>query len=477
MITARTERKAQGKALRETTPRGSHGAWQPAAGRPDPLSLLQEQDLGRIQHLVPLKYGRMAGSAFAFLRGSAAVMAADLASTPSSGLNVQLCGDAHLSNFGVFATPERELVFDINDFDETHPGPWEWDLKRLATSAVVAGRANGFGDKFNRKMALVTGRAYVKTIRKMAKMPTLDIWYFHVDADQVQQAFRRSSKAAHKQAKKMIGKARTKTQTQTLEKLTEVIDGRRLIINNPPLLVPLRNLFTEEQRELITREEVEQMWRQYLASLPAERHQLLNRFQITSAALRVGGVGSVGTRCWIMLLEGGHKNDAIILQQKEAGPSVLEPYTAANEYATPAQRVVHGQRLIQAASDTFLGWHKSASSGHHYYWRQLKDMKGSLEVADLDKAGFKTYLQVCAVCLARAHARPGDASAISGYTGKSDVIPQAIADFALAYANQTNRDHQALVEAILSGRIAAGNVAQEPDDDLSHLIPFTPPGS
>ena len=474
MITPRSEHKVQGKALRKSAPRSSHGAWVPAADRADPLTLLQEQDVGRVKHLLPIKYARMAESPFAFLRGSAVVMAADLANTPSSGLEVQLCGDAHLSNFGVFATPERKLVFDINDFDETHPGPWEWDLKRLVASAAVAGRANGFDDKFNRKMALTTGRTYAETMRRMAKMATLDIWYFHVEAEQVQEAFERSSKQSHKQADKMIGKAKSKTQEQTLEKLTEIVEGRRRIINEPPLLVPLRKLLTEEQRDRITIERIEMMWNQYLESLPAERRHLLNRFQLTDAALRVGGVGSVGTRCWILLLEGGGKDDAIILQQKESGPSVLEGFTAVSEYDSPAQRVVHGQRLIQAASDTFLGWHKSSLTGVDYYWRQLKDMKGSLEVADLDKAGFETYLKVCAVCLARAHARTGDSDAISGYTGKGNVLSEAIADFALAYADQTERDHQALVEAILAGKITASHEVVEIDEGQDAMLPFSP---
>jgi len=455
MIKPRSERKALGKTLRKEVPRSSHSDWQPSADRPDPLSLLQEQDKGRLQYLVPIKYGRMAESSFAFLRGSAVVMAADLANTPSSGLVVQLCGDAHLSNFGVFATPERRLVFDINDFDETHPGPWEWDLKRLVASSVVAGRANGFGDNFNRKMALVTARMYAKTIRKLAEVPTLDAWYFNVEAGQVQRAFERSSKSAQKQAKQMISKARRKTQEQTLEKLTTIVNGRRRIVSEPPLLVPLGELLTEAQKDQLTMEQIETMWNGYLESLPAERQHLLTRFQLTDAALRVGGVGSVGTRCWIMLLEGGGEEDAIILQQKQAGPSVLEAYTAPSDYESPAARVVHGQRLIQAASDTFLGWHVNPLTGHHYYWRQLKDMKGSLDVTGLDKAGFKTYLRVCAVCLARAHARTGDATAIAAYIGKGDVLPRSMADFGLAYADQTETDHQILSEAILSGRIIA----------------------
>ncbi len=449
------ERREEGKALRKETPRRSRGSWEPAADRPDPIKLLQEQDKERIKHLIPIKYGRMAASPFAFLRGSAAVMAADLADTASSGLEVQLCGDAHLSNFGVFATPERKLVFDINDFDETHPGPWEWDLKRLAASAVVAGRENGLSDRVNGQMVKAITEKYGEFMKRLAKANTLDVWYFHVEVDAVQAAFKRTSKIGHKSTQKMISKARSKTQEQTLGKLTYVKEGRRRIISQPPLLVPLNKLLTEEQKDKLTISQIEQMWAQYLDSLPEERRRLLTRFRISDAALRVGGVGSVGTRCFIMVLEGGAEDDAIILQQKEAGSSVLEAYTSSSKYEGPAERVVQGQRLMQAASDIFLGWHKSALSGHSYYWRQLKDMKGSLDVADLDTAGFETYLKVCAVCLARAHGRTGDAAKISGYIGKGKPLVKSMVDFALAYADQTERDHRALVQAIESGQIKA----------------------
>jgi uncharacterized protein (DUF2252 family) len=454
-LKTRSESKAMGKALRLQVPRRSHGDWIPADGRPDPISLLQAQDASRVKSLVPIKYGRMVASAFAFLRGSAVVMAADLSTTPTSGLEVQLCGDAHLSNFGVFATPERKLVFDINDFDESHPGPFEWDLKRLAASAVVAGRANGLGDTANRSLAVFVTDAYANAMRKLAKARTLDVWYYHVDAERVEKAFERSSKKAGKSARRMIGKAQRKTQEQTLEKLTQWVDGRRRFISDPPLLVPLDELVSQAKMEELTEEEVQGMWTQYLRSLPEERRQLLSRFRIAHVALRVGGVGSVGTKCWIMLLEGGAEDDAIILQQKEAGTSVLEPYTKASHYESPAQRVVQGQRLTQAASDIFLGWHQGAHTGAHYYWRQLKDMKSSLDVSGLDKKGFETYVRVCATCLARAHARTGDAAAISGYIGKGKTLAQAIADFSVAYADQTDQDHQALVEAIASGRVTA----------------------
>jgi len=451
----RAIRKQTGKDIRKKVARSSHAQWSPSPDRIDPIELLQEQDTDRIQRLLPIKYGRMVASPFAFLRGSATVMAADLAPTPATGLKVQLCGDAHLSNFGVFATPERKLVFDINDFDETHPGPWEWDLKRLATSAVVAGRENGYGDKTNRKMAAAVVSSYAKAMRKLSKANTMDIWYFHVEAEAVLEVFERSSKKSQKSAEKMVSKAKRKTQEQTLEKLTTIVDGRRRFASDPPLLVPLSEILSDEQKDKLTVAQVDDMWNQYLESLPEERRVLLSRFELRDAALRVGGVGSVGTRCTIMLLEGPAKEDAIILQQKEAGPSVLEKHTEDSEHDSPAKRVVIGQRLMQAASDTFLGWHESPFTSHHFYWRQLKDMKGSLDVADLDEEGFETYLRVCAVCLARAHARTGEPDSISAYIGKGKVLSKAIAEFAIAYADQTNRDHQELLDAIESGRIVA----------------------
>jgi uncharacterized protein (DUF2252 family) len=454
-ITTRSERREKGKALRQQAPRSSHGTWVPSPDRPDPIGLLQAQDEGRLEHLLPIKYGRMVESPFAFLRGSAAVMAADLASTPVTGLQAQLCGDAHLSNFGVFATPERKLVFDINDFDETYLGPWEWDLKRLAASAVVAGRENGFADEVNRKLAVAVSKAYRWAIRHLAEMPTLDVWYYHVEADQVLEVLERSSKKAKKSARKMVTKARRRTHAQTLDKLTEVVDERRRILNDPPLLLRLSEMVREEEKAQITEQDVEKLWRDYLGSLPEERRLLLSRYRIADGALRVGGVGSVGTRCAILLLEGGAQDDALILQQKEAGTSVLESYVTKRDHASQAQRVVTGQRLMQATSDIFLGWHEGSLTGTQYYWRQLKDMKGSVDVATLDEAGLETYLAVCSACLARAHARTGDAAGIAGYVGKKSTLDKAIADFAVTYADQTERDHQALVEAVTSGRLAA----------------------
>jgi uncharacterized protein (DUF2252 family) len=454
-LNTRKERLQAGKALRKEVPLGSHGEWQPAPDRPDPVSLLQAQDEGRVPQLLPIKYGRMLESAFTFYRGSAVLMVADLANTPVSGFDVVLCGDAHLSNFGVFATPERKLVFDLNDFDEVYPGPWEWDLKRLAASAVIAGQGNSFKAKDNRKLARLVARVYREAMHRFAKESVLDVWYYHVEAEQVLALFDQYSKKGAKSTKKMLRKARTKTREATLEKLTEVVDGKRQIVNDPPLLVQLEDLLTDEQKAQIPEQHIETAWSDYLGSLPEERRLLLSKFRIADGALRVGGVGSVGTRCTILLLEGSAHKDAIILQQKEAGPSVLETYLPERDYSSHAERVVIGQRLMQAASDIFLGWHQSALSDQQYYWRQLKDMKGSVDVGTLDETGLGTYLAVCSLCLARAHARTGDPAAIAGYLGKSKAFDKAIGKFAQAYADQAERDYQALVEAVDSGQIIA----------------------
>ncbi len=449
------ERRVLGKSRRKQTPRSSHADWKPDLSRRDPLKLLQAQDRGRIPELLPIKYGRMLASPFAFYRGSAVVMASDLSSTPVSGLDVLLCGDAHLSNFGIFATPERNLVFDINDFDEVYPGPWEWDLKRLAASAVLAGRENGFKEKDCQRLAGVVSRAYREAMQRFSDAAILDVWYFHVGTDSLLELFDKYAAKSAKQAKKTVDKAETRTSERTMQKLTDVVDGRRQFVNNPPLVQRLSDLLTEEQKEQITRRDLESEWFAYLNSLPEERRLLLERFRATDAALRVGGVGSVGTRCSILLLEGDAEQDALILQQKEAGPSALAPYLPRKRFTNQAQRVVVGQRAMQAASDIFLGWHKSTLTGTPYYWRQLKDKKGSFEMQKLDVKGMGAYLAVCSVCLARAHARTGDGAWISGYLGSGGVFDEAIADFAVAYANQTEQDYQLLVEAVNSGRIQA----------------------
>jgi uncharacterized protein (DUF2252 family) len=449
------ERQTKGKELRNKVPRSSHNDWSPAADRPDPLDLLQAQDQDRLQHLLPIKYGRMLASPFAFLRGSAVVMASDLAGSPVMGQNVLLCGDAHLSNFGVFATPERKLVFDINDFDETYPGPWEWDLKRLAASAVLAGRENGFKGKICRQLALAVSRSYRESMRRFSQASILNIWYYQVEANSVLKVFDKYARQSSKSAQKTIKKARAHTRQRTLKKLTQVIDGKRQLVNDPPLLQRFSDVTDEEQKQRVNNLDVESAWFGYVNSLSVERRRLLDRFRISDAALRVGGVGSVGTRTFIALLEGDTDEDAIILQQKQAGPSALEAYLPKRDFASQAQRVVIGQHLMQAAADIFLGWHHAAGISLDFYWRQLKDMKASFDLANLDESGLETYLKVCGVCLARAHARTGDAAAISGYLGSGDVFDKAISNFAEFYANQTENDHQALVDAVQSGRIAA----------------------
>jgi uncharacterized protein (DUF2252 family) len=442
-----------GRDFRKQVPRSSHGDWTPASDRPNPISLLQAQDKGRLQHLLPIKYGRMVASPFAFLRGSAVVMASDLAASPVSGLRVVLCGDAHLSNFGIFATPERNLVFDINDFDETYPGPWEWDLKRLAASAVVAGRENGFKESDCQDLAGLVARSYREAMKDFAEAAILDVWYYRVNTDTLLKVFDKYAKKSAKTAQKTIDKAQSRTTERTLAKLTEVVDGKRQFVNNPPLLVRLSNLLTKAQKQQVTEQNVENAWKSYVNSLPEERRRLLVRFRMTDVALRVGGVGSVGTRCSVSLLEGDAEHDALILQQKEAGPSALEAYLPKTEFTSQAQRVVLGQRLMQAASDIFLGWNEM--SGNEFYWRQLKDQKGSFDVQKLDKRGMASYLGVCGVCLARAHARTGDAAAMRGYMGSGTMFDEAISQFAVAYADQTKRDYQMLVDAVNSGQIEA----------------------
>jgi uncharacterized protein (DUF2252 family) len=457
----RFQSQEMGKSKRGQAPRSSHGDWAPAADRPDPISLLQAQDKSRLQHLVPIKYGRMMQSPFAFLRGSAVVMTSDLANTPVTDLEAVLCGDAHISNFGFFASPERQLVFDVNDFDETYPGPWEWDLKRLAASTVVAGRENGFREKECRRLAETVAGTYREAMQRLSQLSTLDMWYYYANAEAVFSSV--TSKKGKKRTRKVITKARSRTQKRTLGKLTQIVDGRRRIVSDPPLLVPFRQetldqIVGEDGSKFINPETVENAWQQYLKSLPDERRYLLQRYQIVDGALRVGGVGSVGTRCVILLLEGRDEDDAIILQLKEAGPSVLEAHLGARGYRKHAERVVVGQRLMQATSDIFLGWHTAKMTKIEFYWRQLKDMKGSIDVGALSRDGFENYIKLCTKCLARTHARTGHATAVLGYIGSNDTFASAIGKFAAAYADQTERDYQALLDAIDSGRIVAENI-------------------
>lgn len=441
------QREEQGRAARERTPRGAHGDWKPAPGRPDPVALLESQAPARLPDLVPLRYGRMLASPFAFLRGAAIVMAHDLAHTPSSGISVQLCGDCHLSNFGVYASPERSLLFDLNDFDETLSGPFEWDVKRLATSFVVAARSNGFSQRQARRAAQVAALSYRETMLRFVGMRELELWYHRVEAEQLLQMLGQiASSRAAKVAKASMAKARRKDSLQALDKLTSVADGQRRFISEPPLLVPL----TSGDHEQRIREE----FRGYRESLQEDRRHILKRYRVADIARKVVGVGSVGTRAYVILLLGRDDSDPLFLQVKQATRSVLEPHLSRSRYSNQGHRVVAGQRLLQAASDIFLGWNTGAD-GNDYYWRQLRDMKGSAEVGLLGPDGLALYAAICGGALARAHARSGDRIAIAAYLGKGERFDEAITAFAEQYADQTERDHEALARAVKEGRIVA----------------------
>lgn len=450
-FSTRAERYAAGKALRSKAPRTSHGKWTPAADRPDPISLLEESNLTRVPELVPIRYGRMSLSPFAFLRGSAGVMASDLANTPVSGITVQVCGDAHLSNFGFFATPERSLSFDVNDFDESLPGPWEWDLKRLAASMVVAGRQNGFTAQENRQFVVRSIREYHMLMQSMVSMQALPVWYLHLDMTELMTMVNRKEQERLQRQEK---KASRSTSLGAFPKLTEKVDGQYRIKDDPPLIV-----HPEEPGDVKEKEEHEAEWIKgyfaaYVETLPDDRKILLNKYHFVDIARKVVGVGSVGTRTWVLLLmAGGDGNDPLFLQVKEAQASVLEPYLGKSSYANHGERVVQGQRLMQHASDIFLGW--THADDTDLYVRQLLDMKLSEDIATMSKREFDQYSRLCAMALARAHARSGDPTQISGYLGSSDLFEQAIASFAEAYADQTVRDHAALLAAIKEGRIKA----------------------
>jgi len=438
------ERRALGRALRRRASRGSHAGWVAPAGRDDPVALLEQQAVTRLQGLLPIRYGRMLESPFTFLRGSALVMARDLESTPVTGLTVQCCGDAHLSNFGLFASPERNLLFDINDFDETLPGPWEWDVKRLAASIEVAGRDNRFSAGQRREAVTGMVTRYREVMQQLASLGHLEVWYARVSVDDVMPLI--TSSKTLRQSEKVINKARRRTSLASLDKLTGMVDGQRRIIEQPPVVVRVEVSGHED--------EVYAAWMSYLDSLPEERRHLLGQYRLVDVAHKVVGVGSVGTRSFIVLLEGRDSGDPLFLQFKEAQPSVLEGPGRTSLYRNQGQRVVVGQRLMQASSDIFLGWMESGF-GIDFYWRQLRDMKGSADIASLRPADFAAYGRLCGRVLARAHARTGDRLQIAGYLGQSDRFAEAIADFAVAYADQTERDHAALVAAVKQGRIAA----------------------
>jgi len=451
------ERTARGRAARRDTPRTEHARFDPPANRPDPLLLLEAQAVTRVADLVPIRYGRMLASPFAFFRGAALIMASDLAGTPRSGLQAQLCGDAHLSNFGVFASPERRLVFDLNDFDETLPGPWEWDVKRLAASFAVLGRENGLADGERRSTVLATVSSYRQAMRRFAGMREMDVWYARAEVDDL---LGRLQGTARKRTKRLAGKAHTRDSLAELAKLTETVDGEPRIVSRPPLVVPVRDLAAEGDidAEGLTKHLTDALHR-FRDSLQSDRRALLERFRLVDIARKVVGVGSVGTRDWIVLLAGRDERDPLFLQFKEAQPSVLEEFTARSPHTNDGERVTSGQRLMQAASDILLGW-LTLTGGpdtgtRDYYGRQLKDWKGSFEAAGASPASMALYGRACGWTLARGHARSGDAIAIAAYLGSGDVFDRAIADFAEAYADQNQRDHDALAQAVSAGRIEA----------------------
>jgi len=475
------ERQAKGRQASEQTPPSSHSGWHPAADRPDPVALLEEQDLTREQDLVPVRHGRMMVSPFTFYRGGAKIMAADLKDTPVAGLNAQLCGDAHLSNFGLFASPERRLLFDLNDFDETLPGPFEWDVKRMAASFMIAARNNGFSKAEARAATQASVTAYREAMADFAKMPTMDIWYSHLDEDELRASLRSAlagrkkevkgakgkkgkkdgeqeklAKRAQKVADQTTAKAHTRDSLSALSKLGELAGGQYQIVSQPPVIIPARDLaatygLSPDEVMPVIRDQ----FRAYRATLQADRRHLLEQFEIVDAARKVVGVGSVGTRAFIVLLLGRDAQDPLFLQIKEATASVLEAHLPKSRFRQHGQRVVEGQRMMQAASDIYLGWTKGLDVNRHFYWRQLRDMKGSVVVETLLPLGLTFYAGICGWTMARAHARSGDPVAIATYLGASDAFDKSITDFSQRYADQNEQDYEAFVKAVQSGRLQA----------------------
>ncbi len=446
---SREERVAAGKAQRRELPLERLGVWEPAAGRADPVTVVTGQERDRLQQLLPVRHARMLQNAFGFYRGAAAVMAADLGSSPRSDLHVQLCGDAHLSNFGVYGSPERSLVFDVNDFDETLPGPFEWDVKRLIASLVVAARQNGIGRKRARAIALSGARAYRDFMARFAGMDTLRTWYTQLNVDKIIAGIH--DPALRRDAEKTAARATSRDSAQAAAKLTTMVDGQRRIVGQPPLIVPIRDLATGVVPS-DTRRTVRATYNAYRRSLRQDVAVLLDRYRIEDAALKVVGVGSVGTRCFIVVMTGRDADDVLFLQVKEAGRSVLEPYLKRSRYRHQGERVVVGQRLTQSSSDIFLGW-SSSPVGIDFYWRQLRDWKGSATVETMDFDHLLTYGELCAWTLAKGHARSGDPVAISAYLGKKDRFDVAMADFAEAYEKQNRKDVAEMRRAATDGRI------------------------
>ena len=455
------ERAARGKAARGEVPRSSHAVFEPAAHRLDPIELLERQADARVPELVPIRYGRMLVSPFTFYRGAALIMAADLAATPRSGLLVQCCGDAHLSNFGLYASPERRLVFDINDFDETLPGPWEWDVKRLAVSMLVAARNSGFPGTAQERIVLDTVAEYRARMAQFAAMRNFDVWYTRFEIEKLMPQLQSQVGAKmRKRLDKAVAKAVTRDSVQAFAKLSQEVDGERRIVSEPPLTVRLDDFPETEERDR-ARADLERLLREYSLTLQHERRALLEQFRLVDLARKVVGVGSVGTGAWIALLLGRDGQDPLFLQFKEAQPSVLEEFVGSSEYRNAGERVVAGQRIMQASSDIFLGWLKVDESvyggSRDYYVRQLRDWKGSAVIEAMDSRALSVYGQLCAATLAHAHARSGDRIAIAAYLGRNDVFDRAVLAFSEAYAKQNDRDYRTLVEAVRTGRVNAAN--------------------
>ncbi|WP_236238838.1 DUF2252 domain-containing protein [Streptomyces sp. CC228A] len=453
-----SERAALGKAARARLPRSAHAAFAPGGRRRDPLGIIERQSAARVPELVPVRYGRMLESPFRFYRGAAAVMAADLGAAPHTGLTVQLCGDAHLLNFRLLASPERHLVFDINDFDETLPGPFEWDVKRLAASLVVAGRANDFTGSQCDDAVRACVRSYRDRMRAFAGMRTLDVWYARDDIDQVEAMLsQRLDRDVRQRVSRASAKARGRTSLEAAGKLTRLVDGAPRIVSDPPLITPLDELLGGVAREALE-ERLRTLVTGYGRSLSSERRHLLSRFHVVDMARKVVGVGSVGTRCWIVLLLGRDGGDPLVLQAKEAGESVLAASCGPSPYVNQGERVVAGQRLMQAAGDIFLGWQRVPGidgRGRDFYVRQLWDWKGIARPETMDPATLALFGRLCGATLARAHARSGDPVAIGAYLGRGDRFDRALVEFAQAYADQNARDHGALADAVADGRLSA----------------------
>ena len=457
------DRIARGRAARRGSPRSGHARWEPAPGRPDPVTLLQEQAATRVPELVPIRYGRMLVSPGTFYRGGALIMASDLAATPRSGITVQLCGDAHLSNFGVFASPERQLIFDINDFDETLPGPWEWDVKRMAASFEVAGRDLGFSPADRRGIVLAGVREYREQLREASRMRTLDAWYAHLDEEAIHEGIRqavrrgRLGKKEAKEARRDMAKARTRDSVRVLARRAGKVEGELRIVCDPPVITPIEDLLLSAEARERAEESIRELIARYRRTL-AHDHHPIEEFRYVHMARKVVGVGSVGTRCWIFLMLGRDPADPLFLQAKEAQPSVLEAFAGRSRLRHHGERVVVGQRLMQAASDIFLGWLRVTDldgQARDYYIRQFHDWKGSVEVETMRVPGMTLYARMCGATLARAHARWGDRIAIGAYLGPGEVFDRAVADFSTVYADQNERDYDALAQAVKSGRIPA----------------------